>query len=87
MKAVQNQFNLHVKLMEECAEVIHASSKTLKRGLHGVEKYNLSEECGDVLACIEMLEARGLLDIHSVYRKKHLTISKYDSIFNEQGTQ
>ena len=73
--------------MEECAEVIHASSKTLKRGLHGVEKYNLSEECGDVLACIEMMEARGLLDIHTVYKTKHLTISKYDNVFNEKGFQ
>jgi hypothetical protein len=52
--------------MEECGETVQAASKVLKRGRHGVEKYSLSEECGDVLACIELLEERGLLDLQSM---------------------
>ncbi len=83
---MEDQFNLYVKLMEECGETVQAASKVLKRGRHGVEKYNLSEECGDVLACIELLEERGLLDLHSMNMKKRQTISKYDNIFNQEGT-
>jgi NTP pyrophosphatase (non-canonical NTP hydrolase) len=49
---VQNQFNLYVKLMEECGETVQAASKALKRGRHGVEKYNLSEECSKLLLWI-----------------------------------
>ena len=82
---MEDQFNLYVKLMEECGETIHAAAKTLKRGRHGVEKYVLSEECGDVLACIELMEARGLIDIQTVYSKKRITISKYDNLFNGEG--
>ena len=47
---MQDQFNLYVKLMEECGETIHAAAKVLKRGRHGVEKYILSEECGVIWA-------------------------------------
>ncbi|MFP6669859.1 MAG: hypothetical protein VB857_00470 [Pirellulaceae bacterium] len=75
---MQNQFNLYVKLMEECGETVQAASKVLKRGRHGVEKYNLSEECGDVLACIEMMEARGLLDSQTMNAKKLITLNKYN---------
>jgi len=82
---MEDQFNLYVKLMEECGETVQAASKVLKRGRHGVEKYRLSEECGDVLACIELMEARGLLDIRTVYMKKRQTVSKYDNIFNQEG--
>jgi|TARA_B110000196_G_C20900671_1_gene545767 NTP pyrophosphatase (non-canonical NTP hydrolase) len=82
---MEDQFNLYVKLMEECGEAIQAASKVLKRGRHGVEKYRLSEECGDVLACIEMLEDRGLLDFRAIYMKKRQTVSKYEKIFDEEG--
>jgi len=82
---VEDQFNLYVKLMEECGETVQAASKVLKRGRHGVEKYSLSEECGDVLACIELLEERGLLDLQSMNMKKRQTHSKYDNLFNLGG--
>ena len=82
---MEDRFNLYVKLMEECAEAIQASSKVLKRGRHGVEKYNLSEECGDILACIEMMQSRGLIDLHSMNTKQELTKSKYNNIFNPEG--
>jgi|TARA_R110002074_G_scaffold271067_1_gene442804 NTP pyrophosphatase (non-canonical NTP hydrolase) len=83
---MQDQFNLYVKLMEECGETIHAAAKVLKRGRHGVEKYILSEECGDVLACIDLMESRGLIDIATVYSKKRRTISKYEKLFDGEGT-
>ena len=82
---MEDQFNLYVKLMEECGEAVQAASKVLKRGRHGVEKYELSEECGDVLACIDMLEERGLLDLQSMHMKKQKTRSKYDNFFNLGG--
>ncbi len=85
MRAVEDRFNLYVKLMEECAEAIQASSKVLKRGRHGVEKYNLSEECGDVLACIELMESRGLLDVHAMRNKQRRTVNKYNNVFNQEG--
>ena len=47
--------NIYVKLMEECSEVIHACSKVLKRGRHGVEKQDLSREVGDVEAIIGLM--------------------------------
>ena len=72
--------------MEECGETVQAASKVLKRGRHGVEKYNLSEECGDILACIEMMESRGLIDLHSMNMKKLQTVDKYNSIFNQEGS-
>ena len=85
MKVVEDQFNLYVKLMEECGETVQAASKVLKRGRHGVEKYNLSEECGDILACIEMMQSRGLIDLHSMNTKKQNTLSKYNNIFSLEG--
>ena len=82
---MEDQFNLYVKLMEECGETVRAASKVLKRGRHGVEKYELSEECGDVLACIDMLEERGLIDLQSMHMKKRKTRIKYDNLFNLGG--
>ena len=73
-------FNLYVKLMEECAEVIHASSKVLKRGRHGVEKQYLSEEVGDVQAIIGLMIDQGLIDMQTARRKKNSTENKYRNL-------
>ena len=73
-------FNLYVKLMEECAEVIHASSKVLKRGRHGVEKQYLSEEVGDVQAIIGLMIDQGLIDMQTARRKKDSTENKYRNL-------
>jgi NTP pyrophosphatase (non-canonical NTP hydrolase) len=78
-------FNLYVKLMEECGEVVRAASKVLKRGRHGVEKQHLSEEIGDVVAVIELLQQRGLIDNPSMKRKQLRTLSKYSNYFDENG--
>ena len=73
-------FNLYVKLMEECAEVIHASSKVLKRGRHGVEKQYLSEEVGDVQAIIGLMIDQGLIDMQTARRKKDSTENEYRNL-------
>jgi len=67
--------------MEECAEVIHASSKVLKRGRHGVEKEHLSEEIGDVEAIIELMKERGLLHLPTIQAKKEFTKNKYKELY------
>ena len=77
---------MYVKLMEECGEVVRAGSKVLKRGRHGVEKQQLSEEVGDVLACIELLQQRNLIDNQSMKRKQLRTLSKYSNYFDENGS-
>ena len=73
-------FNIYVKLMEECAEVIHASSKVLKRGLNGVEKQYLSEEVGDLQAIIGLMIDQGLIDMQTARRKKNSTENKYRNL-------
>ena len=73
-------FNIYVKLMEECAEVIHASSKVLKRGRHGVEKQYLSEEVGDLQAIIGLMIDQGLIDMQTARRKKDSTENKYRNL-------
>ena len=66
--------------MEECAEVIHASSKVLKRGRHGVEKQYLSEEVGDLQAIIGLMIDQGLIDMQTARRKKDSTENKYRNL-------
>jgi len=66
--------------MEECAEVIHASSKVLKRGLNGVEKQYLSEEVGDLQAIIGLMIDQGLIDMQTARRKKNSTENKYRNL-------
>ena len=79
-------FSIYVKLMEECAEVIQASSKVLKRGRYGVEKYQLSEEIGDVQAIIGLMVDQGLLDESTIARKQYQTESKYKHEFIAKNT-
>jgi NTP pyrophosphatase (non-canonical NTP hydrolase) len=72
--------------MEVCGEVVRAASKVLKRGRHGVEKQHLSEEIGDVVAVIELLQQRGLIYNQSMARKQLRTLSKYSNYFDENGS-
>ena len=72
--------------MEECAEVIQASSKVLKRGRHGVEKQLLSEEVGDVQAIIKLMVDQGLLDISTIVRKQNQTEIKYKNELTAENT-
>ena len=74
------EFNLYVKLMEECGEVVQACSKVLKRGRHGVESENLSEEVGDVLGVIRLLQSKDALDPVVVGEKLKQTYEKYQHL-------
>ena len=74
------RFNLYVKLMEECGEVVQACSKVLKRGRHGVESENLSEEIGDVLGVIRLLQSKDALDPVVVGNKLKQTYEKYEDL-------
>ncbi len=75
-----DRFNLYVKLMEECGEVVRACSKVLKRGRHGVENQQLEEEIGDVLAIIDILRRKGALDMGVVDRKREQVYEKYQDL-------
>ena len=70
-------FNLYVKLMEECGEVVRACSKVLKRGRSGVEEQQLAEEIGDVLAVLDLMRRKGAIDMRIVERKQQATYEKY----------
>lgn len=70
-------FNLYVKLMEECGEVVRACSKVLKRGRSGVEEQQLAEEIGDVLAILDLLRRKGAIDMRKVELKRQETYEKY----------
>ena len=80
MGAILMRFNLYVKLMEECGEVVQACSKVLKRGRHGVEEVNLSEEVGDVLGVIRLLQSKDALDPVVVGEKLKQTYEKYEDL-------
>ena len=74
------RFNLYVKLMEECGEVVQACSKVLKRGRHGVESENLSKEVGDVLAVIRLLQSKDALDPVVIGEQLNQTYEKYEDL-------
>ena len=73
-------FNIYVKLMEECSEVIHACSKVLKRGRHGVAKQDLSREGGVVEAIIGLMIDRGLIDIQTKESASIRTENRYKDL-------
>ncbi len=75
-----DRFNLYVKLMEECGEVVRACSKVLKRGRHGVENQQLEEEIGDVLAIIELLKDKKVLNLNTIIDKQLETYKKYGDL-------
>ena len=75
-----DRFNLYVKLMEECGEVVRACSKVLKRGRHGVENQQLEEEIGDVLAIIELLKDKKVLNLNTIINKQMDTYKKYGDL-------
>ena len=80
MGAILMRFNLYVKLMEECGEVVQACSKVLKRGRHGVENENLEKEIGDVLAIVELLHSKEVIDRVAVNNQLKQTYEKYKDL-------
>lgn len=75
---------------EECAEVTQAISKIMRFGLMETwnEKTNqerLEEEVGDLVAMIEILQERGVIDREFVQRAalaKRYKLQKWSNIFN-----
>ena len=80
MGDVLMRFNLYVKLMEECGEVVQACSKVLKRGRHGVENQNLEKEIGDALAIVELLHSKEVIDRVAVNNQLRQTYEKYKDL-------
>ena len=80
MGAILMRFNLYVKLMEECGEVVQACSKVLKRGRNGVENQNLEKEIGDVLAIVELLHSKEVIDRVAVNNQLKQTYEKYSDL-------
>ena len=54
---------LLIVTMEECGELIQACSKLYRHGNKKFERRMLSEEVGDVLAMITLLEEVGIVDL------------------------
>ena len=80
MGDVLMRFNLYVKLMEECGEVVQACSKVLKRGRNGVENQNLEKEIGDVLAIDELLHSKEVINRVAVNNQLKQTYEKYSDL-------
>jgi len=58
--------SLYHQLMDNCSITIVATTKTLQRGRHGVEKQRLSEEIGKLKAIIEIMDQRNLIDLRTI---------------------
>ena len=52
----------------------------LKRGRHGVENQQLEEEIGDVLAIIELLKDKKVLNLNTIIDKQMDTYKKYGDL-------
>jgi len=64
-KITDENTQLFVITMEECAELSQACSKVL-RFTDGKDFVRLTEEVGDVVCMLELLEERGFIDWQSV---------------------
>lgn len=74
---------------EECAEVTQIISKILRFGFN--EEFNnrgrLTEEVGDLLACITLLYAAGIIDKHETelaIENKLLKLKKWSRLYGEK---
>lgn len=78
---------------EECAEVIQSISKILRFGFNDEfkNKDRLTEEIGDLVACITLLQASGIIDkeeMELAVENKILKLKKWSKLFKkeEDGT-
>jgi NTP pyrophosphatase (non-canonical NTP hydrolase) len=79
----QNEETLRI-LQEECAEVVQAISKIFRFGLDGVyndrtNRQRLSEEIGDLLAMIDLLEQQGIVDRNMLIQYKQRKFNKLEA--------
>lgn len=88
--------HLLLVLAEECAEVSQRITKALRFGLQEVQpeqamtnEQRICYELNDLLASIELLKQRGLLQLYpngDMVELKKLKIRKYMNYAREQGT-
>lgn len=79
----QNEETLRI-LQEECAEVIQAISKIFRFELDGVyndrtNRQRLTEEIGDLLAMIDLLEQQGIVDHNMLIQYKQRKFNKLEA--------
>ena len=81
-----------VILQEECAEVIQEVSKCFRFGIDNLNKdgvlhsTNLNMEVGDMLALVDILVEKGILDFDNLNKAKYNKIEKlkvWSDIFKE----
>jgi hypothetical protein len=88
--------HLLLVLAEECAEVQQRITKALRFGLQEVQpeqdmtnEQRISYELNDLLASVELLKQRGLLELYpngDMVELKKLKVRKYMNYAREQGT-
>ena len=79
----QNEETLRI-LQEECAEVVQAISKIFRFGLDGVyndrtNRQRLTEEIGDLLAMIDLLEQQEIVDNNLLIQFKQRKFNKLEA--------
>ena len=73
---------LLIVTMEECGELIQACSKLYRHGNRKFERKMLSEEVGDVLAMITLLEEAGIVDLERANKKRLARELKHRGMIN-----
>jgi len=79
----QNEETLRI-LQGECAEDVKAISKIFRFGLDGVyndrtNRQRLSEEIGDLLAMIDLLEQQGIVEHNMLIQYKQRKFNKLEA--------
>ena len=79
----QNEETLRI-LQEECAEVIQAISKVFRFGIDDIynnvsNRERMTEEIGDLLAMIDLLESQGIIDHNKVIQYKQRKFNKLEA--------
>lgn len=74
---------LLIVVMEECAELIQAISKTMRA--KQTDKYNLLEEMADVQICIWYLQEIFDIETNDLYKAINVKIDRLDKTIKEKG--
>ena len=93
MKSLDARQQLLVITMEECAELIQACSKALRRGElyeHSDSETELKKEVGDVYAMLELLVEWDVLSWTEIENRrdvKRMKLSRWSDLINETDLQ
>jgi NTP pyrophosphatase (non-canonical NTP hydrolase) len=91
-KLTEHERELFSITQEECAEVIQAISKILRFGFNEefANKEKLTNEIGDLLACITLLYASGIVDKEEVelaIENKILKLKRWSKLFKKEENE